>query len=451
MHSNWLKANNGQRVWYPFVDPKTTRDNPPLIIERASGVRVTDIDGKVYLDGRAGIWCVNAGHGRAQITQAIVKQLNELQYYTLFPGFTHPRVIELSVKLCELLEPEGLSRVFFSSGGSDAVETALKLARQYWKLIGQPAKTKIFSFKNGYHGQHFGGTSASGIAFHRPMFEPLMAGFFQVEFPYTYRSPFSDDPEELGAICANLLTREIENQSPGTVAAIIAEPILGSGGVIIPPESFWTTLREICDRYDILLIADEVITGLARTGCMFGVRAWNVKPDMMCLAKALTNGYVPMGATLVNNRIAQAWEREGTPTEVMHGYTYSGHPLACAAAIATIDLLVSEQLSENAKLVGEHFLRRLQDLKTRYPNIGDVRGRGLILALELVKDRRTKEPFTQRDEFPQKLMQNCLDGGLCIRVVGHKLILSPPLIFTKENVDEAVDILDRSLARCPRA
>jgi adenosylmethionine-8-amino-7-oxononanoate aminotransferase len=447
-HSNWLKANNGKYVWYPFVDPKTTRDNPPLIIERASGVRVTDIDGNVYLDGRAGIWCVNAGHGREQIKEAIIRQLDKLQYYTLFPGFTHPPAIELSVKLLELLQAEDMAKVFFSSGGSDAVETSLKITRQYWKLSGQPAKTKIFSFKYGYHGQHFGGTSASGIAAQRPMFEPLMPGFFQAEFPYLYRNPFTEDPEELSAICATLLKRDIENQTPGTVAAVIAEPVIGSGGVIIPPRSFWRRLRDICDQYDILLIADEVITGLGRTGHMFGVRAWDVRPDIMCLAKALTNGYVPMGATVVNGRIAKVWESEGVSAEVMHGYTYSGHPLGCAAAIASLDLLVSEDLCQNAAVVGEYFLARLGELKGRYANIGDVRGLGLVLALELVKDRKTKEPFSTQDEFPKRLMRNCLDNGLCIRVVGHKLILSPPLIFTKENVDEAIDIFDRSFSAC---
>jgi adenosylmethionine-8-amino-7-oxononanoate aminotransferase len=449
-YSNWLKANNGKYIWYPFADPKATRDHPPLIIERASGVRVTDIDGKVYLDGRAGLWCVNAGHGREQITQAIVRQLEKLQYYTLFPGFTHPSAIELSVKLLDLLKTEEMARVFFSSGGSDAVETALKIARQYWKLSGLPAKTKIFSFKYGYHGMHFGGTSASGNAIHRPMAEPLVPGFFQAEFPYIYRNPFTQDPEELSVICSTLLRREIENQTPSTVAAIIAEPIIGSGGVLIPPQSFWKRVREICNDFDILFIADEVITGLGRTGALFGVRSFDVKPDIMCLAKALTNGYVPMGATVINNRVAEAWEREGAQAEVMHGYTYSGHPLGCAAAIASLDLLVDEDLSQNAVVVGEYFLARLLELKERYQNIGDVRGRGLVLALELVKDKTTKEPFSVQDEFPKRLMRNCLDNGLCIRTMGHKMIVSPPLIFTKDNVDECIDIFDRSFLACTR-
>ncbi|EJL27302.1 adenosylmethionine-8-amino-7-oxononanoate aminotransferase, partial [Caulobacter sp. AP07] len=295
-----------------------------------------------------------------------------------------------------------------------------------------------------------GGMSACGGDAWRRNYEPLMPGFLNVESPNLYRPPFDVDAETLSQMCATLMEREILFQGPDTIAALIAEPIQGAGGVNVPPASYWPKLREICDRYGILLIADEVITGLGRSGALFGVRNWGVKPDIMCLAKGITSGYIPLGATLINERVASAWEAQGPRAVVMHGYTYSGHPVACAAGLAAIDLTLNENLAENARVVGDYFLQKLQGLKDRHEVIGDVRGKGLMIAVELVKDRATKEPFTPLDSYPGRVSDACLDRGVMLRTIVNKFIISPPLIFTKAHVDEVVSALDDALSKTPR-
>lgn len=442
---NWLKENNAKHQWHPMQPPKAVEADPPMIIQRGEGVFVEDIDGRRYIDCQGGLWCVNAGHNRAPIKDAITRQMDQLQYYTTFPGSTNAPSIELSAKLCEIAAPEDISKVFFCLGGSDATESAFKIARQYWKLVGKGEKTKIISLRNGYHGLHFGGMSACGGNAWKRVYEPMVPGFFQVESPHLYRNPFTDNPEELSRICAELLEREIEHQHPDTVAAVIAEPIQGAGGVIVPPASYWPKLREICDRQNVLLIADEVITGLGRSGTLFGSRGWGVKPDIMCMAKGLTSGYLPLGATLVGRRVAEAWNQGGPLSVFMQGYTYSGHPLACAAALAAIDLTLEEKLTENAAEVGAYFLERLRATIGDHPHVGDIRGKGLMIAVELVKDRRTKEPYTPDDAYPNKVSNTCVSGGIIIRCIVNKLIISPPLTFTREHVDEVVEVLRKAI------
>ena len=449
--SNWLKDEVGRHAFHPMADPKDTIANPPPIVMKGEGVHVTDLDGRRMIDCQGGLWCVNAGYGRDEIIDAITAQLKELPYYTLFPGSANAPAVRLSHRLCELTEMEGMSRVLFGSGGSDATETAFKMARQYWKLVGEPERTKFISLRGGYHGLHFGGMSACGSDAWRRSYEPLVPGFINVESPNLYRPPFEGfDPDTLADMCARLLEREIQFQSPDTIAALIAEPIQGAGGVNVPPASYWPKLREICDRYNILLIADEVITGLGRSGKLFGVRNWGVKPDIMCLAKGITSGYIPLGATLLNERVASAWEAQGPRAVVMHGYTYSGHPVACAASLAAIELTLKEDLAGNAKVVGAYFLERLMTLKDKYEVIGDIRGKGLMIAVELVKDRNTKEPFCPVDSYPMAVSNACLDDGVMLRTIVNKFIISPPLIFTKAHVDQVVSVLDHALAVTPR-
>ncbi|MCB1381036.1 MAG: aminotransferase class III-fold pyridoxal phosphate-dependent enzyme, partial [Alphaproteobacteria bacterium] len=247
-----IKSWNAEYQFHPFADPNVTADDKPLIIETGKGAIVTDIDGKDYIDGQGGLWNVNAGHGRKEIIEAISAQLHKLQYYSLFGGTTHGPAIELSKLLVDLTTPEGMTQVFFATGGSEAVEGALKLARQYWKLADQPERTKFVSLHRAYHGVAFGGLSANGTPAFREAFEPLMPGFLRSETPYVYRNPFTDDPAELAQLCATLLDRLIEDQSPGTVAAFIAEPIQGAGGLIVPPPEFWPLVRQVCDKHGIL-------------------------------------------------------------------------------------------------------------------------------------------------------------------------------------------------------
>jgi len=444
--TNYLKENNAKHYWHPMVDPKISERDLPLIIARGQNCHVWDVDDNKYLDLMGGLWCVNVGHNRSEINVAIADQLGRISYYNTFNGFSNPTSIELSAKLTEMLEPENMVKIMFGSGGSDANETAIKLSRQYWKVMGQPEKIKIFSLKNGYHGMQFGAVSASGGIVWRRAYEPLMPGFYQVDTPDRYRNSWSEDPKELSQICAGILEREIQHQGPDTVAAFIAEPIQGAGGLIIPPDDYWGHIRKVCDKYDILLIADEVVTGFGRTGEMFGVRCWGVKPDIMNFAKGINSGYVPLGATAVNQRVAMAWERDHSLAPIMHGYTYSGHPVACAAAIANLKIVEDENLASNAAKVGNYFLEKLIEIKAKHASIGDVRGRGLMLGIEFVKNRKTKEPFAPNDPYLQSIGPHCRKRGVLVRTQGHRIIISPPLTFTKENVDEAIDVLDSAFA-----
>lgn len=448
--ADWLKGQVGRHSFHPMADPKDTVLHPPPIIVRGEGAFITDLDGRRMLDCQGGLWCMNAGYGRTEIIDAITQQLQELPYYTNFPGSANAPSVRLAAKLCEITGTEDMSVAQFGSGGSDATETALKVARQYWKLVGEPERIKFISLRGGYHGLNFGGMSACGGDAWRRSYEPLVPGFFNVESPNLYRNPFTSDPEQLSQICATLLEREIQFQSPDTVAAVIAEPVQGAGGVNVPPASYWPKLREICDRYGILLIADEVITGFGRSGALFGVRGWGVKPDIMCLAKGITSGYIPLSATLLNKRVAKAWEADGARAVMMHGYTYSGHPVACAAALATIDIVLREKLADNARDVGAYFLTQLKTMAEKHEVVGDVRGKGLMIAVELVKDRRTKEPFGPADAYPRKVSDACLAGGVMLRTIVNKFIISPPLNITREHADMAVRALDRALTENPR-
>jgi adenosylmethionine-8-amino-7-oxononanoate aminotransferase len=429
--------------WHPMLHPNEMARRAPIRIVRGDGCYVYDDADHRLVDGVAGLWNVNVGHNRAEVKAAIMAQLDELEYFQLFDGVSHPRAEELSALLMELLAPEEMRRVIYSSGGSDAVETALKLARQYWRLEGQADRTKFIALKQGYHGTHFGGASVNGNTPFRRNYEPLLPGCFHVETPWLYRNPFSQDPEELAAICAQLLEREIQFQSPDTVAAFIAEPVQGAGGVIVPPPTYWPLVRKICDKYGVLLIADEIVTGFGRTGSMFGSRAWGVKPDIMCLAKGISSGYIPLGATVFNERIEEAFKKNRDFTgAIMHGYTYAGHPVACAAALASLHIVRDENLAGNAGAVGAYLLDRLKPFEKRYAAVGEVRGKGLMIALDLVKDRGTREPIDPESGYANAVAAATRAAGALVRPVGTKIILSPPLVLQRTHADALVTALD---------
>ncbi|HVO47974.1 MAG TPA: aminotransferase class III-fold pyridoxal phosphate-dependent enzyme [Steroidobacteraceae bacterium] len=435
--------------WHPMQHPR--QDRAPLRIVRADGCYVQDDRGRQLVDGSAGLWNVNVGHNRPEVKAAIAAQLDELEFFQLFNGIGHPRAEELSRVLHEMLAPEGMERFVYSSGGSDAVESALKLARQYWKLQGQADRTKFISLRHGYHGTHFGGASVTGNpVFHRH-YEPLLPGCFHVETPWLYRNPFTTDPLELGRICAELLEREIIAQGPDTVAAFIAEPVLGAGGVIVPPANYWPLIRAVCDRHGVLLIADEVITGFGRSGALFGCRGWGVKPDILCLAKGISSGYIPLGATALGKPIADAFEQNTTSAgAVMHGYTYAGHPVACAAAIASLRIVREEDLPANAALQGKALLELLKPFEDRFEAVGEVRGKGLMIALDLVKDRNTREPLDPRAGYAALVASLTREEGAIVRAVGSMIILSPPLVFRELHVEALANALDRAFRKAPR-
>jgi adenosylmethionine-8-amino-7-oxononanoate aminotransferase len=446
-----LRRTNAQHMLHPMIDPKAVAAAPPLIIDRAQGVHVFDIDGKRYLDTVASLWNVNVGHGRPELKAAIMAQLDKLAYFSTFQNTSNPPAIELSARLMQMFARENMKKVLFSSGGSDAVETAMKLARQYWQLQGRAQRTKFISLKLGYHGVHFGGASINGNPLFRTAYEPLMPGCFQVESPYLYRNPWGEaDPARLARLCAEELDRAIQYQGPDTVAAFVAEPVQGAGGVIVPHESYWPLLRAVCDKHSVLLISDEVVTGFGRIGALCGARAFGVAPDMMAMAKGINSGYVPLGATLLNERVASAFEQPGVPAALMHGYTYSGHALACAAANANLDIVANEDLAGNAARVGALLNARLPEFM-RYPHVGDVRGLGLMSALELVADRSGKAPLMVATPYVQALVGAARSEGAIIRVQGNRLILSPPLVFTAADVDETVRILHAAFAHAERS
>ena len=442
-----LKAFNAKRLLHPMANLKAMRDTPPDIIVRGEGSWIWDVDGHRLVDGVGGLWSANLGFGRREIRDAIVAQLDELAFYNVFRGTTHPRAIELTERLLNVMAPEQAGSVFFSSGGSDAVEGALKLARQYWKILGQGERTKYVALKQGYHGVHFGGMSVNGNTNFRRAYEPLLPGCFHVDTPWVYRNPYTEDPIALGAKCAELLEREIAFQGPDTVAAFIAEPVQGAGGVIVPPPNYWPLVRKICDKYGVLLIADEVVTGFGRTGAWFGTRLWGVNADIWCLAKGISSGYVPLGATVLNRRVTEAFESaDAALATVTHGYTYSAHPVGAAAAIATLDYLQRVDVVGNAAREGAHFMERLYDLGRRHRLVGDVRGIGLMGCLELVADQATKAAFPRGAKEVSRVAREAYRRGAMIRTSGANIILSPALTIERTQIDLLCDALDAALA-----
>ena len=444
---NFLKENNARHMWHPMTHPADSLSNPPKIITGGKGVRIVDVDGNETIDAVGGLWNVNLGYSCAPVKEAIAGQLEQLPYYSTFRGTSNDAVIELSFMLRAFFAPDGLSRAFFTSGGSDGIEIALRLARQFHKIRGDAGRTKYLSLKKGYHGTHTGGASVNGNANFRTQYEPLLPGCFHIPAPYTYRNPFNEtDPEKLAQLCLAALEDEINFQGPSTIAAFIMEPVLGAGGVIPPHPSFMPGVRDICDRNGILLIADEVITAYGRTGSWSGSRHWGVKPDFSVTAKAITNGYFPFGAVMIADHVAETFEQDKTGKgNVASGYTYSGHPVGAAAAIACLKETQRLKVNENAAARGAEMMAGLKALKEKHDVVGDVRGgEGLMNALELVSDRATKKPLDA------SRIKNVFDAthanGVMVRVSGPNLILSPPLVITQQDVADILAALDKGLA-----
>lgn len=444
--SNFLKENNAKHLWHPMAHPKDSQDSPPRIITSASGVRIRDIDGHESIDAVGGLWNVNLGFSADPVKKAIAEQLETLPYYSTFRGTSNDAAIELSYELAEFFAPDGMSTAFFTSGGSDSVETALRLARQYHKIRGESGRVKYLSLKKGYHGTHTGAASVNGNANFRAAYEPLLPGCFHIPAPYTYRNPFNEsDPAKLAQLCVAALEDEIAFQGANTIAAFIMEPILGAGGVIVPHETFMPMVREVCTRHGILLLSDEVITAFGRSGAWSGSRLWGVQPDMMCTAKAITNGYFPFGALMLSQAVVDVFEQDTSATGFIgHGYTYSGHPVGAAAALACLKETKRLDVSVNAAARGTQMHSGLNKLRLKHELIGDVRGgRGLMSAIELVADRSTKAPL---DKVTAGHIQDAIyKQGVMVRISGPNLILSPPLIVTEQDVNAILNAIDKGI------
>ena len=441
--ANFLKAHNARSLWHPMTAPSDSLKNPPAIITGAHGTRIVDIDGHEVVDGVGGLWNVNLGYSCQPVKDAIAAQLDALPYYSIFRGTSNDKVIELAEELRAFFEPDGLTRAFYTSGGSDSVETALRLARQYHKIKGEPGRTKFLSLKKGYHGTHMGGASVNGNANFRTAYEPLLPGCFHIPAPYTYRNPFNEsDPAKLAQLCLQALEDEIAFQGAATIAAFIMEPILGAGGVIPPHPTFMPGVEAICRKHGILLIADEVITAFGRTGAWTGSRLWGVKPDFACTAKAITNGYFPFGAVMIAEGVAQVFESDATgKAAIGHGYTYSGHPVGAAAALACLAETKRLNVPVNAAARGTQLHQGLLHLQTQHAAIGDVRGgHGLMCAIELVADRASKKPADKA--VPAKVQEVAYQSGAMVRVSGPNIILSPPLVVTEADIATILSALD---------
>ncbi len=444
--SNFLKENNARHMWHPMGHPGKLQQDTPTIITSADGVHITDIDGHRALDAVGGLWNVNVGYSCQPIKDAITAQLDQLPYYSAFAGTSNDAAIELSFELSQWFAPDGMARAFFTSGGSDSVETCLRLARQYHQLRGERGRVKFLSLKKGYHGTHFGGASVNGNPRFRAAYEPLLAGCFHLPAPYTYRNPFNEsDPEKLAQAILAMAEDEIKFQDPATIAAFIIEPILGAGGVIVPHETFMPGIRALCDKYGILLISDEVITAFGRSGDWSGARHWGVKPDMMSTAKAITAGYFPFGAAMMSHTVAEVFEQDKTGSaSIGHGYTYSAHPVGAAAALACLAETKRLKVNENAAARGAELYQGLLGLQEKHAMIGDVRGgHGLMAAIELVTDRDTKTqvgPDTGLD-----LQRIAYENGVMVRASGANILFSPPLILTSQDVGTIIGALDTAL------
>lgn len=415
----------------------------PKIWVSGQGALVRDAEGQDYIDGLSGLWNVHIGHGRHELAQAAYDQMNILAYNSSYAGSTNLPAIALAEKLSALTYPS-INTFFFTSGGAEASESSFKTARFYWKALGKPNKTKIIARTRAYHGVTLAAMSATGLANFWPMFEPRVPGFLHIESPYPYR--FANPTPELsdGVAAANLLEEAILREGADTVAAFIAEPVQGAGGVIVPQDDYFARIREICDKYEVLLISDEVITGFGRTGRWFGLERYGIEPDIIQFAKGITSGYIPLGGIGVADTIRDVMNSVPPAQRWMHAFTYSGHPTCAAVALRNIAIIEDEQLVERAAEVGGRFQERLRTLAS-HPHVGDVRGIGMIAAVEVVADKASKQLFAPTAGVTQKLVDAMLERGLFTRVVLDAVCLAPPLVTTEAQLDAIVEAVGSAI------
>lgn len=430
---NWQTLSR-QHHLAPFTDYQALNRKGARIITKASGVYLWDSEGHKILDGMAGLWCVNVGYGREELVEAAAAQMRELPYYNLFFQTAHPPALELAKEIAELA-PEGLNHVFFTGSGSEANDTVLRMVRHYWATLGQPNKQVVIGRWNGYHGSTIAGASLGGMKGMHAQGGLPIPGIEHIDQPYWYGEGGDMSPEDFGMWAAEQLEQKILEVGEERVAAFIAEPIQGAGGVIVPPDSYWPKVREILAKYDILFIADEVICGFGRTGEWFGSQYYDLRPDLMPIAKGLTSGYIPMGGVVVHERVVQVLDRGG---EFAHGFTYSGHPVAAAVALANIRLLKREGIVTQVKTQTAPYLQQRWRELAEHPLVGEARGVGLVAAIELVKNKETRERYSGL-EVGMRCREHCFANGLVMRAVGDTMIIAPPLVINKEEIDELID------------
>ncbi len=421
---------------HPFTDHKDLGQRRSRIITRAEGVYIYDIDGNEILDGMSGLWCVNVGYGRNELVNAATQQLETLPYYNSFFQCAHPPSIELSRLLQEISQPQ-FNRAFFTGSGSESIDTMIRMVRRYWELAGEPQRKIIISRENAYHGSTVAGASLGGM---KPMHSqggPWVPGIEHIMQPYWFGSDQQLSPDEFGVKAANALRERIEQVGADKVAAFVAEPVQGAGGVIIPPATYWPEIQEICDEYGILLVSDEVICGFGRLGEWFGADYYGTRPDLMTFAKGVSSGYLPLGGVMVSDRVADVLIEKGG--EFFHGYTYSGHPASCAVAIENIHIIRREGLIERARNELGPYLQERWHTLAEHPLVGETRMVGLMGALELVASKSPLERFNKDLGVGTICRDILVQNGLVMRAVGDTIVVAPPLVLTNTQVDELVE------------
>ena len=443
-----LARNDREFLIHPLHHPAESEHT--VIYARGRGVVVQDIHGNEYIDALSGLWNVNVGHGRAALAEAAAAQMRELAYCSGFAGSSNVRAIELAERLLELSD-HTMQSVFLTSGGAEANESAFKTARFYWKACGRPEKVKIIARDQGYHGLTLQTMSATGMGpAYWKMFEPRVPGFVHVRTCYGYRCEGLAPGESAGQAAARELEDAILREGPETIAAFVGEPIHGAGGVLLPTDDYWPLVREVCSRHDVLLIDDEIITGFCRTGRWFGLSHWNVRPDILCFAKGVTSGYLPLGGMMVSRAIKEVMDAVGVDQRWMHAYTNSGHPTCCAVALKNIEIMEADRLGENAARMGERLLAGLAAAFGTHPHAGDIRGgRGLLAAVEFVRDRATKRNFSPELKLAATLKAEMMKRGVITRTrpstgdhpaPGDILFFAPPLVVNAAEIDRLIAV-----------
>jgi len=429
-----LRALDAAHHLHPFSDTKALNEEGARVIVKAEGVWLIDSDGNRILDGMSGLWCVNVGYGREEIVEAVAQQLRELPYYNTFFKTTHKPVVELSAKLAELT-PKPFNRVFFTGSGSESNDTVIKLVRRYFQILGKPEKKIIISRRNAYHGSTVAAGSLGGMA---PMHgqSAVIPDIVHIAQPYWWgEARQGETPEEFGLRAARALESTIDALGEDRIAAFIAEPIQGAGGVIVPPATYWPEIARICRERDILFISDEVICGFGRTGSWFGCETFGTEPDMLVMAKGITSGYMPLGGVMVADRVVDVLMEGG---DFNHGYTYSGHPAACAAAIANLDIMVREKLVERVANDAGPYLKAQWSTLAEHPLVGEAPMVGLVGALELTPDKIGRTKFEDVGKVGTLARDFSFRNNLVMRAVRDRLIIAPPLVISHGEIDELV-------------
>jgi putrescine aminotransferase len=448
---HWQALDAAHHI-HPFTQTSALNAEGVRVIVKADGVYLWDSEGKRLIDGMAGLWCVQVGYGNGELAQAGCEALRRLAYYNHFFKTSNPYTIDLAAKLASVL-PQGHGRVLFANSGSEANDSALKLIRYYWNLQRRPEKKIHLSRDYAYHGVTFASASLSGLTPMHPQWDLPLPGFAKVPAPYWFGAEaagYGDiGPDEFGLLVASKLEERILELGPDRVASFSAEPVQGAGGVIFPPATYWPEVQRICAKYDVLLHLDEVITGFGRTGEWFGAQTYNISPDIMTMAKGLSSGYQPISAISLGPRMGDAIA--AASEELVHGYTYSGHPVACAVALANLDVLEKQALIPRVKnVIGPYMQRKLHDAFDDHPLVGEVRGTGLLAAIELVPEKPKRSFFPRAADVGTQCRNHCFESGLVMRAIRDTMVLSPPFIVTEKEVDEIVDKAKAAIDRTAR-